>query len=461
MGYNLSDLKMWNDKIEAKVRDVGLDVYPQEFEIVGFNEMIGYEAYVGMPSRYHHWSFGKAYEKNKTLYSYNLTGLPYEMVINSNPCLAYLMRENTLLLQILTMAHVFGHNDFFKNNRLFREGTKAEHVLEMFKTDADIIRDFINSPSIGYEKVERILDAAHSIKYNVPKVIGRREKTQQELKDELIDEYDRKINNRSMFDDSDIEEPDLNQIPLEPYDDVVGFILEYGSLEEWEKDIVKIVKRETQYFLPQIETKIMNEGWASYWHYTILKDLDLEEGLYFEFLKRHNDVVAPIIGGLNPYYIGFKIFEDLDKRYGRDKIFEVRSLERDSSFIRRYLTRELCEELNLFQYAKRNFDYVISEISDEEGWKIIRDNLASTCGFGSIPYIRVKDLNKKNNTLTLEHVFDGRELELIYCKETLKHMQSLWGSNINLITRTRDNKKFTVVCDDNKRVTVVDGNRID
>ena len=137
MTYSLRELEEWNKKIENKALELGLDFYPQEFEIIGFNEMIGYEAYLGIPSRYPHWSFGKAYEKNKTLYSLNLTGLPYEMVINSNPCLAYLMKENTLLLQILTMAHVYGHNDFFKNNRLFKEGTRASHSLEMFKLDGD------------------------------------------------------------------------------------------------------------------------------------------------------------------------------------------------------------------------------------------------------------------------------------------------------------------------------------
>ena len=126
MEYSISDLEAWNEIIEKKVKEFNLDVYEQEFEIISFNEMLGYEAYVGMPTRYPHWSFGKAYEKNKLLYSYNLTGLPYEMVINSNPCLAYLMKDNTLLLQILTMAHVYGHNDFFKNNRLFREGTRAK-----------------------------------------------------------------------------------------------------------------------------------------------------------------------------------------------------------------------------------------------------------------------------------------------------------------------------------------------
>ena len=155
MDYSIKDLMGWNEKIEEKATELGLDFYPQEFEIVGFDEMIGYEAYVGMPSRYPHWSFGKSFEKTKTLYSLNLTGLPYEMVINSDPCLAYLMRENTLLLQILTMAHVYGHNDFFKNNRLFKEGTKAKYTLEMFNLDSKIIREYIDDPSIGYEKVER------------------------------------------------------------------------------------------------------------------------------------------------------------------------------------------------------------------------------------------------------------------------------------------------------------------
>lgn len=445
MEYVLKDLIEWNEVIESKAKELGLNFYPQEFEIIGFNEMLGYEAYVGMPSRYPHWSFGKSYEKNKTLYSFNLTGLPYEMVINSNPCLAYLMRENTLPLQILTMAHVYGHNDFFKNNRLFKEGTRAKLALEMFKLDGEIIREYINAPGIGYEKVERILDAAHAIRYNIGRVIGRKEITDEEIRKNRIDDYKKAIENKSILDmDMVIEEPILDKIPLEPYDDVVGFIIKYGKLEEWEKDIVRIVKRETEYFMPQIETKTMNEGWASYWHYNILKSLDLPEGLHFEFLKRHNDVVAPILGGLNPYYVGFKMFEDIERRYGKDKIFEVRAMERDASFIRRYLTQELCEELNLFQYGKKSFDYVIEEVSDEGGWKEIRDNLAFTAGLGSIPYIRVTDLNTRDLTLTLEHVYDGRELEATYAKETLKYVQQLWGYKVRLLTKNKDNKEFYI-----------------
>ncbi|ATD55822.1 SpoVR family protein [Clostridium chauvoei] len=451
MEYNLKDLEIWNNIIEKKAIEVGLNFYPQEFEIIGFNEMLGYEAYVGMPSKYPHWSYGKAYDKNKTLYSLNMTGLPYEMVINSNPCLAYLMRENTLLLQILTMAHVYGHNDFFANNRMFKEGTKAKNTLEMFKLDAEIIRGYINNPNIGYEKVEKILDAAHAIKFQIPRAVGIKELTQEEIRESMIKDYNSKIENRNILDiDQKISMPNIDKIPLEPCDDVMGFIIKYSDLEEWEKSILKIVNRETKYFMPQIETKIMNEGWASFWHYNILKELELEGGLYLEFLKRHNDVVAPVVGGLNPYYIGFRIFEDIDRRYGRDKIFEVRQLERDNSFLRKYLTKDLCNELNLFQYAKRSFEFVIEEVSDEEGWKSIRDNLAINCGVGSIPYIRVIELNKKDNSLILEHFFDGRELEIPYAKETLKYIYDLWKHRVVLRTKTKEGRDIEIICDERK-----------
>lgn len=455
MEYNVSTLEEWNEIIENKARELGLEFYPQEFEIIGFNEMLGYEAYVGMPSKYPHWSYGKAYDKNKTLYSLNMTGLPYEMVINSNPCLAYLMRENTLLLQILTMAHVYGHNDFFANNRLFVQGTNAKSVLEMFKLDAEIIRNYINDPSIGYERVEKVLDAAHAIRYQIPRVVGIKELSNEEMKERIISSYNSKKENKGILDvDEEIEFPDISKIPLEACDDVIGFIIKYSSLEEWEKNILRIVKRETQYFMPQIETKIMNEGWASFWHYNILKSLNLDDGLHFEFLKRHNDVVAPMIGGLNPYYIGFKVFEDIEKRYGREKIFEVRKNERDSSFLRRYLTRELCEELNLFQYSKKSFDYVVKEVSDEEGWKEIRNYLADTCGVASIPYIRVTDLNRRDLTLTLEHYFDGRELEISYAKETLKYVQDLWGHKVKLITKNKDEKIIELICNEDRNILI-------
>lgn len=450
--YTLKDLENWNDKIEKLAVTVGLDFYPQEYETIGYKDMLGYESYIGMPSRYPHWSFGKSYEKNSTVYKYNLTGLPYEMVINSDPCIAYLMKENTLLLQILTMAHVYGHNDFFKNNRLFKDGTRAASTVEMFKFHADMVRSYINDPSIGYEKVERILDAAHAIKFQTSRVIGEKRIQGEVLKQRLLDDYRDKNEVHSNLETYvKLQFPNINKIPIEPEDDILYFIIKYGDLEDYEKSLLEIVRKETSYFIPQIETKIMNEGWASYWHYNIVKKLNLPDGLHLEFIKRHNDVIAPGFGSINPYFIGFKIFEDIVKRYGPDKIFEVRSLERDESFLRKYLTEELCAELNLFEYAAKDGNYVIKEVADDNGFKSIRNTLCSSCGVGSIPLIRVIEMSKNDKTLILEHVFDGRELNSVYAQGTLKYIYELWGHTVSLKT-TQLGKEIKLVCD-NKQIT--------
>jgi len=444
--YTLKGLEDWNDKIEKIVKRVGLDFYPQEFEIIGYKDMLAYEAYLGMPSRYPHWSFGKSYEKTSTVYKYNLTGLPYEMVINSDPCMAYLMKENTLLLQILTIAHVYGHNDFFKNNRLFKDGTRAGQTVEMFKFHADMVRSYINDPSIGYEKVERILDAAHAIKLQTTRVIGEKRIPEEELKQRLLEDYKNKNEVHSNLEAYvKLEIPDLNKIPLEPEADLLYFIIKHGDMEDWEKSLLEVVRKETAYFLPQIETKIMNEGWASFWHYNIVKELKLPDGLHLEFIKRHNDVIAPGHGTINPYFIGFKIFEDILKRYGKEKIFEVRALERDESFLRKYLTEELCVELNLFEYAAEDGDYVVKEVADDSGFKNIRNNLCNSCGVGTIPLIRVTEMSQMDKTLSLEHVFDGRELNVAYAEATLKYVQELWGHKVTLKT-TQLGKEVNLVC---------------
>lgn len=411
MDYSLSGLKNWCIKIEAAAKKSGLNFYPQEFEIVGFKDMIGYEAYLGMPSRYPHWSFGKAYDRSESLYRYNLAGLPYEMVINSNPCIAYLMKDNTLLLQILTMAHVYGHNDFFKNNRLFSQGTRADYTIEMFKNDADIIRSYINDPSIGYEEVEKILNAAHAVKFQTEQSVSMK---------------------KNYSTDNEFE------------NDILKYIILNGKLSEWQKNVLNVVRKEALYFIPQVETKIMNEGWASYWHYKLLHILDLPQPLHLEFLKRHNDVITPFSGSINPYHLGFKIFEDLEKKYGIKKIFEVREIERDESFIRRYLTKELCSSLNLFKYSREGKNYVIDDISDNKGWIEIRNTLCKNCGMGSIPKICVKNDSNRSTTLFLKHIYDGRELDTGYTEKTLKYIYDLWKNPIELTTVL--NKKNTKIC---------------
>ena len=161
--YSVDDLEVWDERIREKAEEFGLDPYPQEFEICDHNDMLGYMTYSGMPSHYPHWSYGKSFEKTKTMYDHGVSGLPYEMVINSNPSLGYLMRDNTLCLQILTIAHVYGHNDFFKNNFNFTAVTRAESTLSMFKAHAQRVRSYVEDPSIGPDAVERILDAAHAL----------------------------------------------------------------------------------------------------------------------------------------------------------------------------------------------------------------------------------------------------------------------------------------------------------
>lgn len=426
MDYTERELTSWCDTIEETAARLGLDFYSQEFEIVSFKDMIGYEAYVGMPSRYPHWSFGKSYERTESLYKYNLSGLPYEMVINSDPCLAYLMKDNTLLLQILTMAHVYGHNDFFKNNRLFREGTRASYTLEMFKNHGDMVRGYINDPGIGYDEVEKIINGAHAIRFQTNRVVKMKETASP-------------------------ANSNLSKAHEEYEDDLILFIMKYGDLEEWQKNVLNVVHSETAYFIPQIETKIMNEGWASYWHFKILQELELPDYLHLEFIKRHNDVIRPAMGRINPYHLGFEMFRNLERSYGVDKIFEVRLLDRDESFIRRYLTEELCYELNLFQYSKNGDEYVVEEISDDRGWTEIRNTLCGTCGMGMMPVIQVDGISK-DNTLVLKHIHEGRDLNTAYMEATLRHILDLWGHPVKLDTVIKS-EKIRVFCGEDRRIT--------
>lgn len=454
MEYTIEELEMWDKKIRRIVNQEGLDCYPQEFEICSYEDMLSYEAYIGMPSHYPHWSYGKAYERRKTFYKYNLQGLPYEMVINSNPCIAYLMRDNTLLLQIFTMAHVYGHNDFFKNNNLFALGTRAHNIIQKFKNHAKRIRGYIGDPSIGYQRVERILDAAHAIRFQTNRVIGEKRLSEDEQKKSILDNYYSQTTREGPLDDKkELPFPDLSKVPLEPAECLLGFLVEHGKLEDWEKDIMQIVVDETEYFIPQIETKIMNEGWASYWHYEILNQLGLPDHLHLEFLSRHNQVIRPLQGAINPYYMGFKIFLDLAEKHGKQKIFEVRKLDRDQSFIRRYLTEELCREMNLFQFKKRGVNYVVEEVPDESGWREIRNTLANDAGMGFFPSIKVVEVDNKDNSLLLLHEYDGRELELTYAQETLKYLVTLWGGKVKLKTVMNTLNK-TIICDGDKKVTI-------
>jgi stage V sporulation protein R len=451
--YELTELVEWDRVIRDKAAAFGLDWFPQEFEICDHNGMLGYMAYSGMPSHYPHWSYGKSYEKLKTLYDYGVSGLPYEMVINSSPAIAYLMRDNTLLLNVLTMAHVYGHNDFFKNNFTFKS-TRAELTIETFKAHALRVRRYAEDPSIGIEKVERILDAAHAMSWQCRRNLAIRKLTHEEQTERVIDAAQPRHDPfKNLHPRPEFHEPDLHKVPLEPDEDVLLFIRDHNPyLAEWEKDLLTIVDEEAKYFLPMMETKIMNEGWASYWHKQILESLDIDQGLRIEFIVRHNQVLRPIPGQINPYHLGFKIWEDIYRRHtdptpdevkkygapvknGKDKIFEVREVERDTSFLRRYLTEEMMRELDMFQYEARGDDYVVSKVSDEDNWKTVKETLIKNVGTGSIPVIKVEDADfGHNRTLYLKHYHDSRDLQLEYAEKTLGFVYRLWGRECVLET---------------------------
>ena len=465
--YTLEDLEGWNERIVALVERFGLDTYAQEFEVCDNEDMLSYMVYSGMPSHYPHWSYGKSFEKLKTLYEYGVSGLPYEMVINSDPAIAYLMRDNSLALQILTIAHVYGHNDFFKNNFTFRS-TRAEYTIETFKTHADRVRRYVEDPSIGLEKVEHILDAAHALSLQCRRNLAiRKQGAEEQRETKLAESQPAKDPFGAIHRPKEYQPPDLTRVPLYPDEDILLFIRDHHPhFADWEKDLLTIVHDQTQYFIPQMETKIMNEGWASFWHKRILEALDLPQSLHLEFIVRHTQVLRPHPGGLNPYHVGMKIWEDIEKRWdhpmpeeekefgprkisGIEKIFEVREVERDASFLRRYLTEDLLRELNLFEYRTRGEDQVVSRVADKDNWREIKETLIRNVGTGTIPVIKVVDSDyKKNRVLLLKHEHDGRDLQLEYAEKTLRYLRQLWGHDVAVETVINEKPTVLTFADD-------------
>ena len=466
ISYTVEDLTRWDERILKLVQRFGLDPFPQEFEICDHEDMLSYMVYSGMPSHYPHWSYGKNFEKLKTLYDYGVSGLPYEMVINSNPSIAYLMRDNSLALQVLTIAHVYGHNDFFKNNFTFKS-TRAQYTVESFKSHANRVRHYVEDPSIGLEKVEALLDAAHALSLQCRRNLAiKKPSSGEELELKLAESEPAADPFGAVHRRPERVEPDLKKVPLYPDEDLLLFIRDHNPLlAEWEKDLLTIVHEQAQYFVPQIETKIMNEGWASFWHKRILESLDLPQELHLEFIVRHTQVLRPSPGSLNPYHVGMKVWEDIEKRWnnpskeeieefgprkkaGKEKLFEVREVERDSSFLRRYLTEELMRELNLFEYKTRGNEQVVTRVADEENWRQIKDTLIQNVGTGSIPVIKVEDSDYKHNrTLLLKHEHDGRDLQLDYAEKTLKYLQQIWGYDVAMETVIDANPTFLAFSD--------------
>jgi stage V sporulation protein R len=360
------------------------------------------------------------------MYNAGAEGLPYELIINSDPAIAYLMRENPVYLQILIMAHCVGHSDFFRNNRMFKD-TRPGAVVGSMRSAKKRIQKYVEDPTIGIDEVDEMLDAAHALQFQTHRYGQKRLS-----KSELVKKYSKLIKNDTK---EEYVNFDISRLPLEPDYDILGFITEYSvDMPSWKRDIIEIVRDESKYFMPQIQTKIMNEGWACYWHYTLLHELNLPEEWHLPFLKTHNQVVRPHVGGLNPYYLGFKLFQHIEETKGIEECFIAREASHDVSFLRQYLTRDLCEELGLFTYSDKGKKegVTIDEISDEDGWESVKLDLLKNVGTNSIPVIYIDEV--EDDLLVLRHEHDGRDLELNHAEAVVGHVSTLWNKESKLFT---------------------------
>ncbi len=447
-------------------RGFGLDPYPVHFELVPPAIMYEFGSY-GLPGRFSHWSHGKVYNRMKTQYDYGLSKI-YELVINTDPSYAFLMEGNSLLQDTLVIAHVLGHCDFFKHNAYFAHTNRR--MVETASINADRIRRYEHEH--GHSKVERFLDAVLSIQEHIDPharmgspspfaEYGKRNGESAATRGEGRETPPPS----SAFDDlfgltpderpSKPEKPQYSthKVPAQPEKDLVGFLMEHSRhLEPWQRDVMGIVRQEMLYFVPQMQTKIANEGWASLWHQRIMRELDLSDQEYTEYATLNAGVVAPSRHSINPYYLGVKILEDIERRWdnptegekqklgrqggeGRKKLFEVRETENDISLIRNYLTRDLVDRLDLYLYEREGDQWVIVD----KDWEHVRDSMvARMANFGN-PTILVEDGDyHRNGELLLAHVYDGQELDLAYGEKTLEHVYTLWGRPVHLQTRLED-----------------------
>ena len=438
-------------------RKFGLDPFPVHFEVVPATIMYEFGAYL-LPGRFSHWSHGKGYYRQKTSYDYGLSRI-YELVVNTNPAYAFLLDVNSVLQNKLVIAHVLGHVDFFKNNVWY--GHTNRQMIDTVSLHAERIA--LYERKYGQLEVEKFLDAVLSIEYHFetnPRVKKTTAAPEGPIKlvpeSEFDDLFSKEIREKQREFDAREKEAEKRhrKFPPEPDKDILGFLMTYSrDLEDWQRDIISIIRSEQMYFLPQMQTKIMNEGWASLWHQRILRELDLTDGEIVEFAQVNSGVLAPNRRQINPYLLGVKIWEDIERRWdspnerertelhrpgeeGRKKIFEVREEDNDVSFLRNYLSEEVIEELDMYIYEKRDGQWVITD----KDWRSVRDRIvASMTNFG-VPIISVEDADYRGNReLYLKHSYEGTPLDPNYSEKTIQYIYQLWGRSVHLET-VMDNK---------------------
>jgi stage V sporulation protein R len=462
-----------HEEIRRVAEGFGLDTYPNQLEIITAEQMMDAYASVGMPVSYHHWSFGKHFLSTEKSYKRGQMGLAYEIVINSSPCIAYLMEENSLTMQALVIAHAsYGHNSFFKGNYLFRAWTDAEAIIDYMVFAKNYIADCERRH--GVEAVELLLDSCHALQnYGVDRYkrpaklsLAKERERQKEREDYLqsqVNDLWRTVPKR----EQELADVGPHRFPSEPQENLLYFIEKYAPLlEPWQREIVRIVRKISQYFYPQRQTQVMNEGWATFWHYTILNRLYDESvignGFMMEFLQSHTNVVyqppisSPHYSGINPYALGFAMMRDIrricETPTDEDRLwfpdiagsdwqktldFAMRNFK-DESFIAQYLSPKLIRDFHFFAVMDDDKDEKlnISAIHDENGYHYVRQCLADQYNMGNRePNIQVWSVDTQGNrALTLRHSqFQRRPLNQ-QAEEVMRHVTRLWGFDVLLQT---------------------------
>lgn len=463
-------IERYDQEISLIAEEYGLDTYPNQIEIIRSEQMLDAYAAIGMPLGYSHWSFGKHFVEAEQNYQRGHMGLAYEIVINSNPCIAYLMEENTLTMQALVIAHAcYGHNSFFKNNYLFRTWTDASSIIDYLVFAKQYISQC--EEKYGVSEVEDVLDSCHALmnngvdRYKRPTPVSpEEERRQQREREEYIQ---RNLNDlwrtlpNATCEDLVAEE----RFPAEPQENLLYFIEKNAPLlEPWQREIVRIVRKIAQYFYPQRQTQVMNEGWASFWHYTLLHGLYdkglVNDGFMMEFLTSHTGVLTqlpfdhPAYNGINPYALGFAIFSDL-RRMSENPTEEDRQwfpdiaggnwLEtlhwamrdfKDESFVMQFLSPKVMRDLKLFGVVDddKKDHILVDAIHDEGGYRELRHLLASQYNVGDKePNIQVVNVDLRGSrSLTLRHQQFQRRPMADDTAEVLKHVHRLWKFPVQL-----------------------------
>lgn len=460
-------IELYASEIARVAKHYQLSTYPIQMELISSEQMMDTNSTIGMPLGYYHWSYGKQFVNIEKQYRHGLRGLAYEIVINANPCIAYLLEENNMVMQAMVIAHAcYGHNSFFKNNYLFKFWSHADAIIDYLL----FARNFISEceEKYGIDEVEQLLDACHALsshgvdRYQRPHALSlAEEKARQKAREVYLQAQVNDLWRTIPVQKTDANHAvDTKRFPKEPEENFLYFLEKNAPLlEPWQRETIRIVRKIARYFYPQRQTKIMNEGWATFWHYTIIQHM-YDEGLLadefmLEFLQNHTNLVQqlpydhPYFNGINPYTLGFTIFSDIrrmcenptdeDKQWFPDIVnrpwLEVLNNAmcnyKDESFIAQFLSPKVMRDLRLFSLVDDDTKptLVIDAIHDEHGYRRLRQQLSTLYNVGEQePNIQIVDVNLRGDrTLTLHHQMHLRRPLNQDTDEVLKHLHSLWG----------------------------------